>query len=228
MFDKLFDENLQIKMTNFFANELSKKGSIKKYKKKEYITHCTSDSIYIVISGQITQIIISNTGDEVCLFRLQRGTILGEMNFFEGQHTEVIAKVIEDCEISLISKAVLENELLKHPEIYRYFMHSIIRKYRILMLNIADYNFNNAIGKVANCLLRLAHTSKFRYKSTKSIDSIEFKITHEELANRIGCNRTTVTNAINKFRSESLIEIDKKRIIIKNKTKLQEYVNYHL
>lgn len=228
LLDSLFNEELQIKMTNFFAQDLSKKGTIKKLKKNECIVCDNPNNLYIVLSGGINQIIVSKTGDEVLLYRLARGTIFGEMDFFEGQATKIIAKAVHNTVISVIRKEILENELIQHPELYRYFIHSIVRKYRILMLNIADSNFNDSIGKVAHVILRLSYTTKYKRLKKESFEYIDMSITHEELANRIGCDRSTVTTALNTLKSENLIDVKDRRIIIKDGKKLfDKYVNYY-
>lgn len=222
MFNELFNNELQLEMTNYFLSDLASKGIIRKYNKGEIINPKDCNSIYIIVKGKVSQVLFSEDGKVVTLFMLTPGTIFGEMDFFEGYRTCVITKVLKDSTASIISRKILEEELKKNPEIYRYFIHSITRKYRLLMLQLTDDLFNDSLGKLASVLLRIGAMQEGVLKDRIIIDYI---YTHQELASVMGCSRITVTKGMNYFKEKQLIRIKDKHIILEDTKKLNEYVN---
>ncbi|WP_432663766.1 Crp/Fnr family transcriptional regulator [Wukongibacter baidiensis] len=223
MYRELFDLELQEEMTSFYLNHLSKLGILKTYKKGEEINPPHADEIYIVIKGALKEVLYSTEGDEICFFRLPEGTIGGEMDYFDGYRTCVLMKAIKKSVVCSVHRDVLEKELAKHPRIYRYFIHSITRKYRLLMLKMADDKFNDSTGKLASTLLRFAAMQEGELKNDTTIE-YRYTYTHEELAKYLGCSRITVTNVLNFFKENNLIDVQNKHITIKNVDGLKQYV----
>ncbi len=227
MYDMLFNEELQKDMLKFFSEDLSKLGTIRDVKKNEIIDPETADQVYIVLSGSFKQALYSAEGDEITFFRLRSGTIFGEMDYFDGMRTCVITKAVENSKVSVLSRQVLEKELKNDPLIYRQFMHSVIRKYRIVMLELADVKFNDSLGKLAHSIIRLAYTTKHHAKGDAGVQKVHIAITHDELASRTASNRSTVTNGLKTFKDKGLIAIKDRQIIILNLDGLKSYVTHY-
>jgi len=225
MYNQLFNEELQNKMTEYFLNELSPLGIVKAYSKNEIVDPENADHIYIVLDGAFNQVLYGQDGDEISFFRLERGTIFGEMDYFDGDRTCVITKALKTSAISIVPREKIEKVLSNNPEIYRQFMHSIIRKYRIVMLELADVKFNDSLGKLAHAILRWGHTTSYRRPGEENKQIINMTFTHEELASRLASNRTTITNGLKYFKEKGYIKIEGKRISIIDETGLKDYIN---
>lgn len=225
MYNHLFNEELQNQMTEYFVKDLASLGRVKAYSKNEMIDPKDADNIYIVLDGAFNQVLISQDGDEISFFRLERGTIFGEMDYFDGYRTCVLTKAIKTSAVSIVSRKVVEKELQKNPKIYKQFMHSMIRKYRIVMLELADVKFNDSLGKLAHALLRWGHTTNYRGSCDSSKKVIHMTFTHEELASRLASNRTTITNGLKYFKEKGYIKVEGKQISILNPGGLKEYIN---
>ncbi|GLC30718.1 Crp/Fnr family transcriptional regulator [Clostridium omnivorum] len=223
MYNSLFDENRQNAMRDYFLNNLGKKGIIRKYSRNEIIELHSDDYFGIVVKGIVSINVLNSNGNEKMLYVLRPGEIFEEMNYFCGGSKLTVARVKENAEVSIIYKNVLEPELADNPEAYRYFLHSVTRKYRIVMLQMTNSVFNDSIGKIADTLLRMASCSIGTGESEKII--IDTPFTHQELANNIGCSRITVTKFLNKFIDEGIIIYEDKRIVIKNREALKQYIN---
>lgn len=221
MYSDWFEQKRQDKMRQFFL-KLSKEGIIKSYNKNKIIDIESGEYVGIVVEGILSVEIISSMGNEKLLYILRPGEIYGEMSYFCGGRCITILKAKEKSKIALVKRDILETVLEKEPEIYRYFIHSITRKFRIVMIQLTSAIFNDSIGKIADTLLRLCSCSE---KNTDEEISISVSYTHQELANNVGCSRITVTRCLNRFISEGIIDIKNKRIIIKDIDRLQSYVD---
>jgi CRP/FNR family transcriptional regulator, cyclic AMP receptor protein len=224
MYQDLFVEEQQAFMRNYFLNNLSKCGIVKKYKKKQFIAAVSHHlSIAIVVKGQVVVSIISSEGQEKILYTLIPGECFGEMNLFSNSLLNYMIRVKEDAEISYISKAVFSEFAKSNPEVYQYFMNVMIIKFRIVLLQMTSNVFNDSIGKVADALIRLVSTSNSLEANGKS-NRISVNFTQSELARIVGCSRITITRILNQFVQEDLISMNHKKIVIKKFDDLAKYI----
>lgn len=223
MLNELFNRESQDKMTEYFLKELAPKGTMQTYGKNKIIDPKESNCIYIVIDGTIAQELISEDGKQISLFMLLPGTIFGEMDYFEGSRTCSISHVLTDkAVISILSKGIIERELSLNRHLYNFFMHSIIRKFRILMLKIVDNHSNDFRGKLASTLIRFAIMEEGEICNGARITTIQ-SIT--SFSSYLMCSRSTLSTTLSEFREKGIIESDKGDFIIKDKDKLMKYIN---
>lgn len=222
MYENLFDNKRQWEMRKYFIELADRIGIKKVYKKNEIVKCETENYVGIVTKGILYQNVISSKGQVHSLYLLRKGEIFGETFYFCGGENNILAMAKEEAEVSFLLRERLEAELSKNPEGYRYFIHSITRKYRIVMLQLTNNIFNDSIGKIADALLRLSSCTEAD-PSGRDIVSIPF--THQELANNIGCSRITVTNCLNRFLDEKIISYDNKKIVINDMKALKKYID---
>jgi CRP-like cAMP-binding protein len=210
-------------MRDYFLNTLSKLGRIQKYNKNELVDTNWELYVGIVVKGVVAESVISLNGQEKILYLIRSGEMLGEMIYFCGGMDSIASTAKEYVEISIVSKEILERELRLKPHIYKYFMHSMTRKFRIVMLQLTDKIFNDARGQLADALLRLSSTAEIDSTGTVTVNYV---FTHEELSNIIGCSRITVTRCLNDFIKSGVICYSAKKIIINNPEVLKTYINF--
>lgn len=228
MYDQLFNRELQERMEAYFTHNLSVSGRIRAIEKGTVVDPENADNIYIVLDGELNQVLYSEDGSEVILCRLQRGNIFGELDFFDGERTCIITRAVTACAVSVVSRTKVEQVLAEEPQVYRHFIHSIVRKYRILMMEKADIHFSDAMGKLAHLLVRLAHTTSEGETEKGSSLPLNIQFTHEELANRINANRSTITSGLKLFKEKGLIDMNGRNITILDLEKLGSYINSYL
>lgn len=221
MYEKIFDQKSQIEMDKFFLEMFSKEGNIKWYEKGVILDPTEHDQICLIIEGELNQVMFSKTGDMINYYRLLKGNIFGEIDYFDTDSTHVVNKVIKTTKLAVISRDIVEKKLIEHPEMYKYFLSSIVKKYRIIMLELANYKFNDADGKLADFLLRIYYSEE----NPRDNEVLDILFTQEEVANRIGVNRITVTKSIKRFKELDLIQIVNRKVIIKDVEGLKKYTN---
>lgn len=222
MYEDLFNQKKQSEMRSYFLQIAHTKGIIKSYKKNEIINFESNDFIGIVTKGVLSQSVISEGGHVHSLYLLRKGEILGETYYFCSGENNISTSVKQDAQVSYLLKNDIEAELNVNPQVYRYFIHSITRKFRIVMLQLTNSTFNDSTGKIANTLLRLSACSEIDPLGRARVN---MTFTHQELANNIGCSRITVTNCLNKFLNEEVISYENKKIIINKPEVLKQYVD---
>lgn len=220
MYENLFDCNRQYEMRSFFLEHFSRYGERKVFNKNEEIKIEYGKSIAVVTKGKILKTIYNKEGSQKSLYFLIPGEILGDEEYFEGREELFLAIAKEVSEISILNQKAVENLLDSNPQIYRFFIHSIMRKYRIALMQMANMYFSSSTQKVADILLRL-------YAQLKTPDNftniISLPFTHQELADFVGCSRITVTKSLNELKAQNIINMCNKKIIIKDMEKLKVY-----
>lgn len=222
MYEDLFDKEKQKRMREYFVKLGTEAGKIKVYRKNESVNFDKAASVGIVLSGVLSENIVSSHGKVHTMYVLRRGEISGEPYYFCGGENNIFAFAKEKTEVAFIQNCVLDTELSKNPEAYRYFIHSITRKFRIIMLQLTNNLFNDSKGRMADALLRLASCTDLDSRGRKTINIV---FTHQELANNIGCSRITVTNCLNELLDEGIISYEDKKIIIDKPEALKAYID---
>lgn len=225
MYQDVFDDKKQNEMRNYFQNELSKLGNIKTYKKNHFIdSHCCNSSFAIVLKGKIAKSIVSSQGREKLLYILRPGEIFGEMNLLGGGTLNYITRVKENAQISYVSKLILDRAIEKNPAVYEHLINSIIRKFRIVLLQSTNNTFNDSRGRIAEALIRLTACSD-NADVEQQASMISTVFTQNELAHNVGCSRVTVTRVLKSFVQQNLISIKNKKIIINDIDTLASYTD---
>ncbi|MFX0549832.1 Crp/Fnr family transcriptional regulator [Hathewaya histolytica] len=214
IYEDLFDYKKQEEMRSFFLNMLAPLGKKKDFKKGDLIKIYEEERfVGIVINGKVKGSLYSSKGTEKLLYILRAGEIFGESNYFVSGGSHSIIKAMEPSTISFIPKNILDSYLDKNPKAYSFFIHSITRKYRISISQMSDAIFSSSKTKVANTLYRLTVQDS---KKEANEYIIKTHLTHQTLANLIGCSRITVTKVLKELRQLNILDIRDKKIVVKD------------
>ncbi|MEG2353951.1 MAG: Crp/Fnr family transcriptional regulator [Clostridium sp.] len=218
MHQTLFNKENQEEMRNFFITVLSPLGYEKKLQKNSEINLPSKSSICIVTNGRIKVSLYSSKGYNKLMFFLIPGEIFGELYHFEQEDLNLIIHTKEDSTISVVDGAIVDEFLNLNPQYYKYFMHSISRKYIISLCQMSDTLFHSSSSRIASTLHRLSLLNSHKVNDDHVIS---FTLTHQEIADLVGCSRITVTKTLNKFKSQNILTMKNKTITIYNLTALE-------
>ncbi|WP_346355321.1 Crp/Fnr family transcriptional regulator [Azotosporobacter soli] len=225
MYQDLFDEQRQTAMRQYFLQNLAGQGIIRRYQRRELIDlSLLQDCFAIVCKGKVVKSILSSSGQEKLLYTLRPGEIFGEMAMLNGGFLNYQARVKEDCELACISRELLAKNRAADAKVHDYIMNSITRKFRIVLLQLTNTTFNDAHGRIADLLIRLAACADDLEDECDG-RTISTHFTQQELAQNAGCSRITVSRTLQRFSQENLITISKKRIVIKDLEGLARYTD---
>jgi len=222
---EVFDEKKQLEMRNYFKETLAPRGKLKRYPRNDVVKPGRRGKCFgIVVEGKISKAIISSSGREKLLYVLRPGELFGEMDLIDGGSLNYVLYAKEPSAVSYIGQAVLEKELRCNPEAYRYFIHSMTRKFRIVTLQLANNVFNDSTGRVADALIRLYACSDTE-DAEMTEGMITTALTQSELAYNVGCSRITISRILKSFFEEGLLEKVNRKIVIKDMTGLAKYTD---
>ncbi len=172
-----------------------------------------SDSIYIVRSGRIKIGKITEDGREIILNMLKSGDVFGEMAFLDDGPRETFAEALEDSNLFILTKPDLLSLIKRRPAITYRLAKIIGERRREAEKNMENFLYKGVRERLANLLLRLS--DEYGIKDSRG-KLLRIKITHQDLANLIGSSRETVSLTLGDFRREGYIDINERKIIIKD------------
>lgn len=172
-----------------------------------------SDGIYVVRSGRIKIAKVTEDGREIILNMLKAGDVFGEMAFLENSPRDTFAEALEDTNLFFTSKIDLLQLIKRRPALTYRLAKIIGKRRREAEKNMENFLYKGVRERLAGLLLRLSDdygTQEARGKL------LRIKITHRDLAGIIGSSRETVSLTLGDFRREGYIDINERKIIIKD------------
>lgn len=212
VFQNLDPEELELLCQNSYA---------KMYEKDEVIFF-ENDSVkklYFLVKGKVKLSMLSAAGKEKVLTILQEGDIFGELSLFDEDPHPLTAEVMSDARLLIIPWNEMERMIIERPSLAIKIIEALSKKTRLLTSQVRELVFQDAAGRLASLLSRLADDFGREIEQGTVIDLV---LTHQEIANLIGSSRVTVTKLINRFIDEGMIIIKKRKIIIKDFESLGE------
>lgn len=208
-----------------FTGELDTLLSIarlKRYKPGEviYMQGEKSRRFYFVKYGKVKVSIFRENGSEKILAIQENNTFFGESAAFDRYPYFATATALEESDIHAFNIDEAETLIKAHPEVSLLIITSIIRKLRLLGVQVEDLSFLDAQQRVASILLKLMHEVG---ESTAGGILIKKRITHEDLANLTGLSRVTVTNVLNYLSRLKLITKGRQKYTIIDRVRLDSF-----
>jgi CRP/FNR family cyclic AMP-dependent transcriptional regulator len=170
----------------------------------------TSDTLYIVVSGRVKAYLSDEEGKEIVLNTHGPGEHFGELALLDGAPRSASVVTLEKSKLAIISRADLEDCLRRNPEIALQIIRSLSARLRVATENVRSLALLDVYGRVARLLLQLAAPDGDQL-------IIREKLTQQDIADRVGSSREMISRILKDLRTGGYIEIEDKRITIKEK-----------
>lgn len=196
----------------------------KKYNKKSiiFLEGAQGTEFFIIKSGAV-EVYRIDLGKKITLAFLQEGDFFGEMALLQptGQRSATV-ETLEPTILYSLRREDFERLLQAKPKLVVKLLGSTMERLREANEQIQDLTFFNVRERVIKTIVRLA--DKFGKKHSTGV-IIDFKLTHQQLADAVGAVRETVTKILLELQDNNIIEIKKKKILLKDLTKLNEIIS---
>lgn len=178
------------------------------------------DSIYMLKSGRIKISRYSKDGRELVLGVVEPGEMFGEEAIPGGTAKRTaFAEALEEAMVCRLHVDEFNKMLKKFPDLSVRFSTLMSKRLEEARDRMEDFVFRNIAERLAGFLLDLA---KKHGKQQEQGIFLDTRITHQEIASRIGSTRETVTATLNLFKQKKLITMQGRKIIITNSRGLEE------
>ena len=169
-----------------------------------------TDSLYVIVEGEVKVFANDNNGKEVILNILGPGEYFGEIALVDDQPRSASVMTIAPTKVMIISKGNFKRCLEENPDMSFNLIRALTKQVRALTDSVKNLALMDVYGRVAHTLLDLAD----------EIDGkqvIEQKLTHQDIANMVGASREMVSRILKDLSTGGYITVDKKHITINEK-----------
>lgn len=173
-------------------------------------------TIFLLQSGSVQLYHLSTDGRKLIIATLGVGDCFGEVLLLGQESYNCFAEAVKNSVICVINKHDIEQFLTHKPAVAFAFLQKIGQRFVQLEMQLLDTAFKSTPARLATLLLHLArpHPSK---EKTLVVDGLS----HEELAERLGVYRETVSTALRDLRETGAIELGRKHITINEQSLLE-------
>ena len=173
--------------------------------------------MFIVCSGKVNLSTTSREGKILILKTAYAGEALGLSATVSGVGYETTAETATPCQLTFIDRKHFLEILESHSEVGVHTAHSLSREYQSAYHDIHDLVLTrSSAGKLARLLL-----SQPPVKNRAPDARLMNGMTHEEMGQRIGASRETVTRLLSHLRKKRLIRLDGAGLVIEDRQGLE-------
>jgi CRP/FNR family transcriptional regulator, cyclic AMP receptor protein len=176
-----------------------------------------SDSIYVIRSGRVKVGKTTGDGREIILNLLKKGDVFGEMAFLDDGPRDTFAEGLEDTQLYVITRSGLLKLIKRRPAITFRLTKIIGERRKEAENNMESLLYKGVRERLAGLLVRLSEDYGINDSRGRLL---RIRITHQDLANLIGSSRETVSLTLGDFRREGFIDINDRKIIIRETNSL--------
>jgi len=171
-------------------------------------------TLFLLNTGRVQLYHLSTDGRKLVTATLGAGTYFGEQPLLGQRVYTSFAEAIEPSQVGVMTSHDVENLLTQKPEIALALLRVMGQRLVQLEAQLIDTTFKGTPARLATLLLQLAH----QQGNTLVVEGLS----HEELAERLGVYRETVSTALRELKDMGAIALGRKHITISEPARLQE------
>ncbi len=171
-----------------------------------------SEVVFILKMGRVNLYRTTEDGRKLVVSTLDAHTIFGEMNLIGQGMYGCFAEAAEDCVICVLSRNDMQALIRRNPDVGLRLLAEMGDRLQAREIALESIAFRGVPARLAALLLEEADA-----------DGVVTGYTHQELSERLGIYRETVSQILGRFRSEGLIEVEPRLIRILDSDRLQAY-----
>ncbi len=169
------------------------------------------DFFFTITEGRIKVTILGDDGREVILSVLGPGDFFGEMALLDNEPRSATAIAVEESELLSLHRNEFQSVLNDNKSITSALIRVLSARLRRANHQISTLALLDVYGRVARVIVDMAREEGKRLRDGR----IAFRrATHQEIANRIGTTRETVTRMLKDLERQGLIHVEGKEIVV--------------
>lgn len=201
---------------------LDQHKTVNRYQRKQIIFYEGHPvvGLYCVRSGKIKLYKSSPSGKQQILKIARVGEILGHSSLFANAPHIASAEAMEESDICFLDKHRFLLLLQAHPSISSKLLGQLGRELNRSEEQVLDFAYKSVRVRLVEFLMTLRRSFGVHKEGD---DRLNISLSREELAQAVGASVETVVRLLSEFRSEGLIGLEGKDIVILRPERLLEY-----
>ena len=177
-----------------------------------YMPEDTGQVLFLLKKGRVQLYRIAPNGKKLIVVTLGPGAIFGEMSLVgQGMHN-TFAEAVDECVLCVMSRSDVSRLMREKPEVAFRFVEAMGTRLTQLEEQLEDIAFKSIPARLSNLLLELA---------APQTGNVVAGYTHQDFSEMLGTYRETITQTLNDFKAEGLIDIGRKKVVLRNEGRLR-------
>jgi CRP-like cAMP-binding protein len=172
------------------------------------------ENLYLLTQGQVEMYRLTVSGKRLVTRHILPGGIFGVRGLFDRTMQKNFAEAVNDSTIGIITREQVVAHLKRQPELMLRILENVCSRLYLLEERLVEAVYNPVNVRLAYFLLTNANADS----------GILIDITHEEIGNRIGAVRQTVTENLGLLRKKGLIQTQPGQIRVVDRQNLEKIV----
>jgi CRP/FNR family transcriptional regulator, cyclic AMP receptor protein len=173
---------------------------------------------FVLCSGRVKLFSTSKEGKVLVFKIVEPGEVIGLSAMVSGDTYEVTAETVGPCLVNFVEREGLLRLIERSGELGLRSALAVSRDFQAACRDIHDLILaRSSSGKLARLLLSWVSRDLPATEHAR----IHAPVTHEEMAQRIGASRETVTRLLSDLKKKDLIRLEGSTLIIRNRTALE-------
>ncbi|MEW5975778.1 MAG: Crp/Fnr family transcriptional regulator [Acidobacteriota bacterium] len=185
-----------------------------------YLPSDPGDSVFLLKEGHVKICRLTEEGKEVMLTILSPGEVFGEVVVLNDQPRDHVAQALDNVLLCEFKKRDFQNFLRARPDLVFRISKLIGLRLQKMESRVVDLICKDVTTRVSELLLSLAEQQG---KAADKHGNFMIKLTHQDIASLAGVSRQTATEILDRLKSEGLVELGHRSILIKNKPGLEAF-----
>jgi len=176
----------------------------------------TEKYFYFVMSGKIKVFQIDfESSKELTLYMLSYGDMFDVVSLLDNQTNQYTSEVLEDTHLVQVPLTDVQTMILADSQFRQYFYSYLAKQLNSLENLAVSLSFYDVYHRVLKLFAKFTEIVNGKTK-LKIIDNI----THDDIASMVGSVRKVVNRSLQQLKKDGIIEVQRKKIHIKNFQKL--------
>lgn len=195
---------------------------IKSYKKGQYLYMEGEQAkyFYVICSGWLKLLHVTEDGEEVVIAMLTKNNITGESAIFEQGNFASSAQIVEDAQIISIPIAILKEQMAVSTQLALNMLTSMIQYQRRHEMQLEQFLMYSAPQRVGCFILGLCPVQEQK-------DGVQIELPYDKslIANTLGMTGPTFSRALNMLRDATGTRIQGSRVTVDSMKRLLKFVD---
>lgn len=202
-------------------DKLTLDKEIRKYNKKDLIYEEGQYArwLFFIVSGQVKVFQTNEYGKELIIQLHNSGEFMGYYPLLNESEYNNSASCTKDSTIRLIPKNDFSILLFNNRDFAAQFIKMLANRATDTEKQLIDLAYSSVRKKVANAIISFANDQK-----QDDTQSMRISVSRENLAAKAGTAKETLIRTLSDFKSEALIDIQSKNIIIYDLNELRSII----
>ncbi|MCP5050604.1 MAG: Crp/Fnr family transcriptional regulator [bacterium] len=199
---------------------------MKNYKKGEviYFSHSQVNHIFFLKKGKVKLYKTDLSGREMVFAILKHNESFGSLTQFNNNTQNEFAEAMEDSLVCIMNKNFFFSFIKDKPTIILRLNKLLSLKIYELEVLLEELTFKTVLERTVSLFVKLNDKFGIQYNQQNLIN---ISLTHNDIASMIGSTRESTTVALNTLKDQGLIDSLKKKIIIKDLAKLENFSRHN-